>query len=146
MIYLLLLLHTISALSSWEGGANFTIKFDKEKNKLKYNVNVTEGTYFGIAYKPEMQQTDMVVFQGKDDGVLLDLWSETYRTPSIDETSNYEIESVTLENSTYNFIAYRDFDTGDEAQDFVIGCGKNHTFEWVGNNQTAELQKHNLKE
>ena len=146
MIYLLLLINTISALSSWEGGANFTIKFDKEKNKLKFNVSVPAGTYFGIAFKPEMQDTDMVVFQGKDEGILLDLWSETYTTPSVDESNNYEIESTTLVDEIYNFIAYRDFDTGDEQQDFSIACGKDHLFQWVGNNQTAELMKHNVKD
>ena len=73
-----------------------------------------------------MQDSDMVLFQGKDDGVVLDLWSDSFTKPNIDEQNDYEFEA-TEGDGLYDFVAYRDLDTGDQ-NDIVIACGKNHTF------------------
>ena len=81
MYSFILFLNICAAIPTWSGGANFTIKYDLGLNKLKYNVSVPTNTYFGIAYKTGMQNTDMVVFSAMDSGKVLDLWSETYTLP-----------------------------------------------------------------
>ena len=112
--------------STWKGGSNFSISYDFVKNKLKYNVSCPVNTYLGISSKPSMLGTDMVVFQASDSGSVLDLWSQTFSTPAVDEINNYEVESITILDNIYTFIAYRSLDTGDTAQDTPVSCGKVH--------------------
>ena len=56
---------------------------------LKFKVVVQQNMYLALAFGEGMQNTDMVSFQAKDNGILTDLWSTGYTKPQPDKIQSY---------------------------------------------------------
>ena len=92
------------------------------------NANVPQNQWLGIGFGEGMINVDMVLMQGKDDGIMRDLWSTFYFTPKFDNIDNWEDKQITKNGNVYSFKAFRKLNTGDAAEDTVLECGKTYKF------------------
>ena len=102
---------------SGPGGDNWVkIGYDASKSMVKFEADVGKDQWFAVGFGPSMRDVDMVVFQGKDEGVLQDLWQSGayYATPDPDVQQDYKDVKIEVEGDRYHFTAYREMDTGDE--------------------------------
>ena len=99
--------------------------------------------WLGLGYGKNMENVDMVLFQGKgDSGEISDLWSMTETMPTKDSSNDYIHQKNQKNNGMYTFTTYRKLDTGD-AKDTVIKCGEDYKMAWTVNSMTAEFAQHN---
>eukprot|EP00355_Strombidium_rassoulzadegani_P001374 CAMPEP_0168612962 /NCGR_PEP_ID=MMETSP0449_2-20121227/3195_1 /TAXON_ID=1082188 /ORGANISM="Strombidium rassoulzadegani, Strain ras09" /LENGTH=154 /DNA_ID=CAMNT_0008653559 /DNA_START=7 /DNA_END=471 /DNA_ORIENTATION=+ len=137
------LFDSVSAIETFENGPVFDISNVGGSSKLKFDVTVPENQYFAIAFGGGMINTDMVLFQATELGVVTDLWSTGYWTPSTDSSNDYtDVTTTKNADNSYTFSAMRELDTGD-SKDTRIDCGMTHNWKWVAHSGTANLQKHN---
>lgn len=87
-----------------------------------------------------MQNTDMVLWQGKDEGKVKDLYSVGYGTPEHkDEPQDYTKKEVKKVDDSYEFTTTRLLNTGD-SKDYKITLGKDKVrMIWASNKDTADF-------
>ena len=117
--------------------------YDTDKQKMKIEATVPDGQYLAIGYGRGMSNKDMVFFPGSSSD-LKDLYSISYRTPSVDSSSAYVDTEKVSSNGVHSYTTYRALSTGD-VKDFKIDCGKTHDFAWVGHSSSSSMIKHNKK-
>ena len=74
------------SIDTFSGGPTFDVTYDQTANKLKYTVNVPTNMYLALAYGSGMSGTDAVIFQGKDSGLVQDIYAQGYYTPTVDNS------------------------------------------------------------
>ena len=95
-----------------------------------------------VAFGTGMINVDMIVFRGKDNGVINDLWSSGYYNPTIDDSDDLMNKAVTLNNGKYDMKVFRNFDTGDGARDRLLESATSYTFAWAASTTSADLGAH----
>ena len=123
--FMLLSAANCAVTTTFNGGPSFEVTYDQTKSKLKYAVTVPNDMWFALAYGSGMSNVDMVRFQGKDSGVVEDLWSAGYYEPSVDTTQSYVDTTISKSGGIYTFETYRALNTGDSSQDIVLSCDQN---------------------
>ena len=74
---------TPASISTYTGGPTFSVKVsDIFPGEIEFAACVPENMWLGLAFGEGMKGgIDMVVFQGKDNGIVTDLWSMIEDTP-----------------------------------------------------------------
>ena len=91
-----------------------------------------------------MIDVDMIAFRGFGNGIVQDLWSVGYFTPSIDESDDLISPFATITDNKYSFTVERGFATGDSAEDLRFVNARTYTWAWVSSDESHELTtKHN---
>ena len=77
-------------------------------------------------------------------GTVKDLWATGFRAPAADRRQSFSATKTTnASTKATTFVVTRALDTGDAAQDAKLECGKDYSFEWVGNSSGSSMQMHN---
>ena len=140
----LALLGTTAAQLDLPDGFSFSIDLDAETNMLKYDVTIPENTYLGLAYGRGMNNVDMVVFSASGFGSVTDHWSKSIGAPPEDKQNDYMNTQVDISGGSYTFTTYRDLVTSDpNGEDYQFETFDPLDMQWVVNENTAELKKHN---
>ena len=88
----------------------------------------------------------MVAFRGFGNGIVQDLWSTGYVTPTVDESDDLISPFATISDDKYSFTVERNFDTGDGATDMKFENAATYDWAWVASDQSHELTiKHNRR-
>ena len=117
LILILSFVITVSATKyyTFPNGPTFEIFYDKDpKWMLKFIVEVPENMYLALAFGQGMVNTDMVLFQAKNEGKVTDLWSTGYTTPQPDKIQSFKDTKIEIHNGKYIFETWRSAQTGDE--------------------------------
>ena len=146
--YLATLVASASAIDyeTWANGPTFSLTYDAAKMMMKLTSKVPENTWLGLGFGEGMANVDMVVMQGKDNGIMRDLWSTTFGQPKADATDDWKEKAISKDGTMYSFAGYRSLSTGDATEDTVLECGKDYEFYWSGNDMTAEFTKHTKRD
>ena len=129
--------------TAWNNGPTYDITYDSNSNRIRVDATVPENMYLGITFGQGMIGVDNVIFQGKNDGVVVDSWSYFYGLPLTDSQQDWNTDLVkTKTNGVYTFTAFRNLDTGD-SEDRKFTCGEGELdFQWVGHDSNPEIVKH----
>ena len=86
----------------------------------------------------------MVVFTASGAGSVTDHWSESFGAPPEDAQNDYMNTQVDVAGGAYTFKTYRDLVTSDpNVEDYQFETFEPLEMQWVANENTAELKKHN---
>jgi hypothetical protein len=116
---------TRDATSPWDivttTGNSFKIAYDPSTSLVTMKVEVKANTWFGVGFKDQMKNSDMITFQGTGDkGEVIDQWSTAKTIPQVDSQQDITWSSTRDSNNNYVFEATRKLDTGDSGQDTII--------------------------
>ena len=98
----------------------------KTADRLKMIMTLPDDAYFSIGFGRNMNEVDMVAWHANGvDSYVKDYYSlNKYAAPAEDDIQNFETETPKLigggDDTRVQFISYRDLDTGDDEQDYVV--------------------------
>jgi len=88
------------------------------------------------------KDVDMIIWQGKEVGIVKDYFSIALSSPPLDIIDNVQDTEISIIDDKYYFTTYRDMDTGDSDEDWKIPFDEEFLVVWVECTSTAELVYH----
>ena len=127
----LVLRWTSEQLWVFEMNITFEPADDDHDDRLMFRLIMPDNMWFSLGFGTDMFDTDMIAWhaKGKSNSYVGDYFSVKKDTPAADDSNDIEQRLVMAlpknprEENDYNkvaFVCYRNIDTGDSAQDYLI--------------------------
>ena len=96
----------------------------RNSSTIAFTITGPNAKWTAIGLGQGMTNVDMFVLDpGSGTAQITDRFATSTSTPPVDTTSNYNLESSSLNGTTWTYVVTRDVDTGDSSQDTVISSG-----------------------
>ena len=114
-----------------KGGNTLWMKYDHDLDKIVIKANVNNNMYLAIGLgNNKMANTDMILMQGKNEGVVTAMMATSYSPPKADDVQDLTWKMTKFDNGTYQFTILRPLAPTDK-NNYAITVGKEFPMLWA---------------